>query len=101
MLSEAVRLADPTGEWAALRSTPGGAAITASWPARAHAIAAYRRHFPGDHTRGIDSDAVLTSLVHSYYVRAYAVDFDDEAICLHLARAAAKSWTARTPGATS
>jgi thiopeptide-type bacteriocin biosynthesis protein len=100
-LVEAVRVADPTGEWSALRAAPGGVAMTASWAPRAEAITAYRALFPGDHTRGIDSDAVLMSLLHAHYVRAYAVDFDDEAICRYLARAAAKAWQARTSGIAS
>ncbi|MET9994266.1 lantibiotic dehydratase [Streptomyces mutabilis] len=98
--ADAVRLADPGGNWAALRATPGGAAVVAAWTDRDAALAAYRRHLPGPHTRGIALDDVLTSLLHVHFVRHVAVNFPEEEVCLHLARAAALAWTARTTGRT-
>jgi thiopeptide-type bacteriocin biosynthesis protein len=93
--SEAVDIADPTDNWAALRAAPGGAAIADAWGQRDQALADYRTHLPGPHTEGIAVDDVLTSLLHVNFVRACGIDFDDEAVGLHLARAAALSWTTR------
>ncbi|MFJ8194730.1 lantibiotic dehydratase [Streptomyces sp. NPDC096094] len=98
--TDAVRLADPGDDWAALRADPAGAAIVAAWADRDAALAAYRRHLPGPHTQGIALDDVLTSLLHVHFVRHIAVNFPEEEVCLHLARAAALAWTARTAGRT-
>ncbi|MGV9271317.1 lantibiotic dehydratase [Kitasatospora sp. NPDC003701] len=93
--AEAVRLADPRGDWAALRAAPGGAAIVQAWAGRDAALAAYRAHLPGPDTHGIAVDDVLGSLLHVHFVRAVAVDFPEEAVCLYLARAAALAFKAR------
>ncbi|MFE7835804.1 lantibiotic dehydratase [Streptomyces sp. NPDC057474] len=98
--TDAVRLADPGDDWAALRGAPGGAAIVSAWADRDAALAAYRRHLPGPHTQGIAFDDVLTSLLHVHFVRHIAVNFPEEEVCLYLARAAALAWTARTTGRT-
>ncbi|MEU3550604.1 lantibiotic dehydratase [Streptomyces longwoodensis] len=95
--TEAVRLADPHDDWAALRSVPGGEAIVAGWAGRTAALAAYREHLPGPDTEGIALDDVLTSLLHTHFVRHVAVNFPEEELCLHLARAAALAFNAR-PG---
>ncbi|MFB7270636.1 lantibiotic dehydratase [Streptomyces sp. NPDC056244] len=87
--TEAVRLADPTGGWAALRAEPGGAAIVTGWADRDVALAAYRQHLPGPDTTGIAINDVLTSLLHTHFVRHVAVNFPEEEVCLYLARAAA------------
>ncbi|WP_282697652.1 lantibiotic dehydratase [Streptomyces sp. CC208A] len=97
--TEAVRLADPHDDWAALRSVPGGEAIVAGWADRAAALAAYREHLPGPDTEGIALDDVLTSLLHTHFVRHVAVNFPEEEICLHLARTTALAFNAR-PGRT-
>lgn len=86
---QAVTLADPAGDWATLRAEPGGTAIVDGWAERHQALDAYRRHFPGPHTEGVDADDVLGSLLHCGYVRAHRIDFDGEAQVLYLARAAA------------
>ncbi|MFB7618017.1 lantibiotic dehydratase [Kitasatospora sp. NPDC056181] len=86
---EAVRLADPADQWAALCAKPGGAAIVDTWSERHRALDAYRLHFPGPDTQGVEPDDVLGSLLHCSYVRAHRIDFDDEAQVLYLARAAA------------
>ncbi|MFD0594004.1 hypothetical protein ACFQZ4_17250 [Catellatospora coxensis] len=44
---------------------------------------------------------MLGSLAHAHFIRAVGVDFDDEAICLYLARSAALAWTARTTAWTA
>ncbi|OKH90523.1 lantibiotic dehydratase [Streptomyces uncialis] len=98
---EAVRLADPRGDWAALRRVPGGEAIVSGWAERDAALAAYRPHLPGPDTQGIAVDDVLTSLLHVHFVRHVAVNFPEEEVCLYLARAAALAWTARTKGRPS
>ncbi|MFC5641339.1 lantibiotic dehydratase [Kitasatospora cinereorecta] len=89
LFREAVRLADPASAWAALRAEPGGTAIVDAWADRHHALADYRRQFPGPHTQGVEADDVLGSLLHCSFVRAHRIDFDDEAQVLYLARAAA------------
>ncbi|MEU3073307.1 lantibiotic dehydratase [Streptomyces laurentii] len=94
--TDAVRLADPCDDWAALRSAPGGGTVVRAWADRDRALIAYRAHLPGPETQGIDLHDVLTSLLHVHFVRAVAVDFPEEAACLHLARAAALAWTARS-----
>ncbi|MDH6709205.1 thiopeptide-type bacteriocin biosynthesis protein [Kitasatospora sp. MAA19] len=92
---EAVRLADPARNWAALRAEPGGSAIADAWARRHQALDAYRRHFPGPHTQGVQADDVLGSLLHCSFVRAHRIDFDDEAQVLYLARAAALAHLSR------
>jgi thiopeptide-type bacteriocin biosynthesis protein len=94
-----VRLADPSRDWAALRAVGGGAVVDA-WRDRDLALASYRRHLPGPDTEGVDADDVLASLLHTHFVRHVGVDFDEEAVCRHLARAAARAWTA-TNGAST
>ncbi|MFE7588165.1 lantibiotic dehydratase [Kitasatospora sp. NPDC057512] len=86
---EAVRLADPAHDWAALRTAPGGAALVDAWSVRHRALDSYRCFFPGSHTEGVQADDVLGSLLHCSFVRAHRIDFDDEAQVLYLARAAA------------
>ncbi|MGW0643916.1 lantibiotic dehydratase [Streptomyces badius] len=93
--TDAVRLADPRGDWAALRSAPGGAAIVDAWAERTAALAAYGPHLSGPHADGIAVDGVLTSLLHVHFVRHVAVDFPEEEVCLYLTRAAALAFTAR------
>jgi lantibiotic biosynthesis protein len=98
VFAEAVRIADPTGVFHALATTPGGAPIVAAWAPRSASLAAYRTHLPSPHTIGVDADDVLGSLLHAHYIRAVGIDFDDEAVCLYLARAAALAWSARFTG---
>ncbi|WP_405671798.1 lantibiotic dehydratase [Streptomyces sp. NBC_01530] len=99
--TDAVRLADPSDDWATLRHVPGGDAIVSGWADRDTALAAYRPHLPGPDTQGIAIDDVLTSLLHVHFVRHVAVNFPEEEVCLYLARAAALAWTARTRGRAS
>ncbi|RKF24705.1 lantibiotic dehydratase [Micromonospora globbae] len=96
LFREAVRLAHPGGDWAALRAAPGGTAIADAWKNRDVALAVYRTHLPGPHTDGIDPDDVLGSLMHAHYIRAVGIDFDDEDQCRYLARAAALAYFARS-----
>jgi thiopeptide-type bacteriocin biosynthesis protein len=93
VLAEAVRLADPTDNWAALRAAQGGAAILQAWEDRHRALIHYRTRL--HEAEGIDPDAVLNSLLHAHHIRATGIDKDDERTCVRLARAAALAWKAR------
>lgn len=91
---QAVRLGNPRDEWAALRTLPGGETITDAWLRRRAALAAYRAVLT---TAGeITLDTLLPDLLHLHHVRMTGVNVDTERACLHLARAAALSWTTRT-----
>lgn len=92
VLPEAVRFADPTDDWAALRDRAGGEAITAAWAQRDEVIARYRCRL---RESDLDPDLVLDSLLHAHHIRATGIDKDDERMCVRLARAAALGWTAR------
>ncbi|MGC5042479.1 lantibiotic dehydratase [Streptomyces albidoflavus] len=92
VLAQAVRLADPTDDWAALRDHAGGPAITAAWVERDQVISRYRSRL---HESDLDPHLVLDSLLHAHHIRAVGIDKDDERICVRLARAAALAWTAR------
>ncbi|WP_055468658.1 lantibiotic dehydratase [Streptomyces ardesiacus] len=94
MRGQAVRLADPTDGWAALRAAPGGAAIASAWSERDEALARYRRKLDTS-GGGIDPDLVLDSLLHAHHIRAVGIDKDDERMCVRLAHAAAMAWTHR------
>ncbi|SHL18484.1 lantibiotic dehydratase [Actinacidiphila paucisporea] len=97
--ADAVRLADPTDDWVNLRATDAGTAIRAAWAGRDRALDRYRSRFPTSDTVGVDPDDVLQSLLHVHFVRAFAVDFAEEDVCLHLTRAAAHAWSARNGAA--
>jgi len=98
VFTQAVRLADPRGEFAALRAEPGGQALVDGWAHRTTALMEYRGLFPGPDTGGVDVDAVLGSLLHTHFLRAYGIEPADKVMCLYLARAAALAHTARTRG---
>jgi len=93
VLAEAVRLADPTDHWAALRATPGGQAIIKAWQPRDRALSGYRACL--EQAEGIDPDSVLDSLLHAHHIRSIGIDRNHERTCLRLARAAALTWNAR------
>lgn len=96
VLDEAVRMADPTDDWARLRALPGGSAIVDAWRPRDRALAAYRALLEGK--EGVAPDAVLTSLLHAHHMRALGIDPGHELTCLRLTRAAAQAWVARRAG---
>ncbi|GAB3288946.1 lantibiotic dehydratase [Parasphingorhabdus pacifica] len=93
----ALRLADPRDDWATVRALPGGGDLAAAWQERRRALVAYRSALEdsGRH----DPATMLADLLHLHHVRMTGVSLDAERVCLRLARAAALSWTARTPGA--
>ena len=90
-----MRLADPSGDWAALRDVPGGQAIVEAWADRDAALAAYRAHLPGPDTQGIRPDDVLSPCCTSTSSGTSRVDFPEEEVCLYLTRAAALAWMSR------
>ncbi|MFD7407995.1 lantibiotic dehydratase [Streptomyces sp. NPDC059866] len=66
--------------------------VTTAWSARRVALAAYRRALEGTATHPHD---VLPDLLHLHHVRMCGPGLPEERTHLHLARAAALSWTAR------
>jgi class I lanthipeptide synthase len=87
---QAVHLADPART--ALSATASGRTILTCWQARATALADYRDTL---HASGLDPAALLPDLLHLHHTRVAGPDRAAEAVCLHLARAAALSWAAR------
>ncbi|MFC0862170.1 lantibiotic dehydratase [Sphaerimonospora cavernae] len=81
----ALHLADPAGDFHALRSLPGGEAVAAAWQARDIALAAYHRALAEQR----DPVTVLPALLHEHHVRALGVDPAFEKTTGRLARAAA------------
>nr|WP_202424668.1 lantibiotic dehydratase [Streptomyces sp. HUCO-GS316] len=71
--------------------------VITAWSARRVALAAYRRALEGTVTHPHD---VLPDLLHLHHVRMCGPGLPEERTHLHLARAAALSWTARA-GRTS
>jgi thiopeptide-type bacteriocin biosynthesis protein len=94
---QAIRLANPHNDWAALRAIPGGDDIAASWTLRRTALARYRDALATEDQ--FPPDAVLADLLHLHHARMSGISTDTEWACRRLARAAALSWTARTQGA--
>ncbi len=88
-----MRLADPRGDWVALRAVPGSEALALAWDRRRSALAAYRAHL--SLAQRPDPDPVLASLLHLHHARMVGVNQDAEWICLRLARATALGWVAR------
>ncbi|MGH3771181.1 MAG: lantibiotic dehydratase [Pseudonocardiaceae bacterium] len=90
---QAMRLADPRGDWAALRALSGGEQLVPAWGRRRSALTAYRAQLsPAD---GPDPDPVLASVLHLHHARMVGINQDSERVCLRLARAAALGWVAR------
>ncbi|MEW1644149.1 lantibiotic dehydratase [Streptomyces sp. NPDC091219] len=70
------------------------ARVAASWTARRAALAVYRRALEGAGTR--PPQDLLPDLLHLHHVRMCGPGLPEERVHLHLARAAALSWTSRT-----
>lgn len=92
LYNEAVTLAGPGG----MAAVPGSSAVTAAWEARRQAATAYRDALPAP----FPASGVLPDLLHLHHARLIGPDLASEAVCLHLARAAALSWTARKADVT-
>jgi class I lanthipeptide synthase len=90
---QAMRLADPSADWATLRRLPGGEQLVLAWGRRRSALAAYRAHLSP--AEGPDPDPVLASLLHLHHARLVGTNQDSERTCLRLARTAALGWVAR------
>jgi len=60
VFTAAQRLADPDGDFRALRAAAGGAAVTAPWGAREQALIRYRSYFTSADTTGPDSAGTRT-----------------------------------------
>ncbi len=93
---QAILLADPRGDWAALRAQPGGEDIAALWTRRRTAMARYRDALAA--TGEITPDSVLSDLLHLHHARIAGIPPDNERACRRLAGAAALSWISRTRG---
>jgi lantibiotic biosynthesis protein len=94
--AQAITLADPSQDHAALRAIPRGPQVVAAWQSRRTALAAYASRL-SDPGQVIQPSSVLGSLLHLHYVRAQGIDPRSERSCHHLARAAALAWTAQHP----
>lgn len=90
---QAIRLANPY-DHTALASLPGGDALTDRWAERRRAVVAWRDRLPAVSTT--PPVELLPDLLHLHHVRVAGLDLDSERVCLHLARAAALSWTTRS-----
>ncbi|MGW3351748.1 thiopeptide-type bacteriocin biosynthesis protein [Nonomuraea rubra] len=84
---EALRLADPADDRAALHALPGGDHALTAWRQRRKTLTHYRGLLTGEH--GPTPDNVLASLLHLHHARMAGLDPDSERLCLRLARAAA------------
>ncbi|WP_218038957.1 lantibiotic dehydratase [Acrocarpospora pleiomorpha] len=91
---QAVRLAQP-GDHKALAEHPVGEQIVSCWARRRQTLAAYRCVLEEEGT--LPPAVVLPDLLHLHHVRMAGLSSASERACLHLARAAALSWTNR-PG---
>ncbi|MDH6222254.1 lantibiotic dehydratase [Streptomyces pseudovenezuelae] len=72
--------------------------VISSWSARRAALAAYRSALEGAGT--LPPQDLLPDLLHLHHVRMHGPGLPEERAHLHLARAAALSWTARARGTT-
>jgi thiopeptide-type bacteriocin biosynthesis protein len=93
----ALRLADPSEDWATLRAVPGGDSLLTAWRRRRVALADYRQALAAQR----DPSPVLPSLLHLHHIRMFGIDPDQERRSMRLVRAAALRWHATTSGAVS
>ncbi|MEV6397332.1 lantibiotic dehydratase [Streptomyces sp. NPDC051907] len=97
LYDQAITLANPHDRTALARQ-PGGGEVIARWTRRRDALAAYRRALAK--AGGGTATVVLPELLHLHHTRMAGLDMEAERRCVHLARAAALSWTARREGRT-
>ncbi len=88
----AMRITDPTGDFAALRSLPAGESVLAAWRQRRSALTEYRTTLRPQR----DPGTVLGTLLHLHQVRMLGLDPDREALGRRLVRAVAKRDLARS-----
>lgn len=79
------RLADPAGDFMALRGLPRGDAVAGTWAARDTALTLYYRALAGQR----DPGTVLRTLLHEHHMRALGLDPQAEKQTGRMARAAA------------
>ena len=91
LYDQALALANPH-DHRDLIAQPGGVHVVSCWSQRRKALAAYRRVLE---ETGSHPSVLLPELLHLHHVRMAGTSLEDERVCLHLARAAARSWTAR------
>ncbi|MFD6694966.1 lantibiotic dehydratase [Micromonospora aurantiaca (nom. illeg.)] len=91
---DAVRLADPADDWAALLRVDGGREIRQAWSQRRTTLLAYRQQLA--QATETDPHTVLASLLHLHHIRMAGINHDAEQTVHRLARAAALAWTVRT-----
>jgi thiopeptide-type bacteriocin biosynthesis protein len=91
LYDQALVLSNPNDQ-RALTAQPGGGQIVSCWARRREALATYRSALENGTTRAA---LLLPDLLHLHHVRIAGTDLKAEGACLHLARAAAVSWTAR------
>lgn len=90
---QAVHLANPHDR-SGLAALPGGERLLTCWEQRGQVLAAWRDILPTVSTTA--PAELLPDLLHLHHVRIAGPDLDSERACLHLARAAALSWTTRS-----
>ncbi|SFD64998.1 lantibiotic dehydratase [Streptomyces aidingensis] len=95
---QAITLANPHDR-TDLAQQPGGEEVLAQWTRRRTALNLYRAALATAGT--VTVTALLPELLHLHHTRMAGIDMEAERLCVHLARAAALSWTARaTRGAS-
>jgi class I lanthipeptide synthase len=90
---QAVRLADPADDHAALRSLPAGELIVDAWQARRRAATTYHARL-AQAPAAPAPESVLVSLLHLHHIRAIGIDPDSEHLTERTARAVALAWSA-------
>lgn len=93
LYDQAVLLANPFDR-SAVMSLPSGRNVIDAWSKRRRVLNAWRTELPT--LSAIPPVELLPDLLHLHYVRVAGLDLDSERACLHLARAAALSWTTRS-----
>ncbi|MBB6037673.1 lantibiotic dehydratase [Phytomonospora endophytica] len=91
LYDQAVALAAPDRH--ELATLPGGKPVLSSWRLRHQGLDSYRAALSDYSTISLSS--LLPDLLHLHFTRIHGADSDAERACLHLARAAALSWTRR------
>lgn len=98
LYDEAITLANPHDRTDLARQ-PGGEEVIARWTRRRDALAAYGTALAAGEVA--TATVLLPELLHLHHTRMAGLDMEAERRCVHLARAAALSWTARaTRGAS-
>lgn len=90
---QAVLLSNPCDS-SAVASLPNGKDLADRWGERRRVLATWRDNLPA--VSAVPPVELLPDLLHLHHVRVAGLDLDSERACLHLARAAALSWTSRS-----